>query len=96
MSIKRTAIAGTLESSDIQISIAKGNSTDNEIILDSPVKHLFGEEIEKVIRSLLAKHQLTGVCVKAVDKGALNCTIVARMQAAIYRATENEINWELE
>lgn len=96
MSIKRHAIAGTLESSDIQISIAMGNTDENEIILDSPVKHLFGEEIEKVIRSLLAKHKLTGVVVKAVDKGALNCTIVARMQAAIYRATENDIDWELE
>lgn len=96
MSIKRQAIAGTLESSDIQISIAQGASEQNEIYLDSPVKHLFGEEIERLIRSLLAKHALSGVVVKAIDKGALDCTIVARMQAAIYRATENDINWELE
>jgi len=96
MIIKQNAMAGTLESSDIQISLAQNDHEENQIILESPVKHLFGEEIEKVIRSILAKHSITGVRVKAIDKGALNCTIVARMQAVIYRATEEDIKWELE
>ena len=96
MSTIKNAVAGTLESSDIQISITNNTSDHNQIILESQVSHLYGDEIERVIRSILAKYQLQGVLVKAIDKGALNCTIVARMETAIYRATGNQINWELE
>lgn len=96
MSTIKNVVAGTLESSDIQISISSNTSDQNQIILESQVSHLYGAEIERVIRSILSKHHLQGVLVKAIDKGALNCTIVARMETAIYRATGNQINWELE
>jgi len=49
MEIKKTATAGTLESSDIQIIIDKG-SDGIKIQLDSDVKKEFGEQIESVIR----------------------------------------------
>ena len=94
MKINQNAIAGTLESSDIQITIMSNGSDQNTIVLESPVKHLFEEEIESIIYETLKKHQLTGVTIKAIDKGALNCTIAARVQTAIYRATGGEINWE--
>jgi len=94
MKINRNAVAGTLESSDIQITIVVNDSNKNNIVLESPVKHLFEEEIEAVIHETLEKHQISGVTVKAIDKGALNCTIAARVQTAIYRASGNEIDWE--
>ncbi len=50
MEIKKSAIAGTLESSDIQITLTQGNSDENVIDLESPVKHLFEDEILKVIK----------------------------------------------
>lgn len=94
MEIKKTAISGTLESSDVQITISVNDSNENVIDLISPVKHLFEDEILKVINNELDKHNLKGVIVRAIDKGALDCTIAARMQTAIYRATESELNWE--
>ena len=93
--IKKQAIAGTLESSDIQIIISKSDGNENIIELESPVKHLFEEEILKVINRVLEQHELVGVHIRAIDKGALNCTIAARMQTAIYRATEKELIWEV-
>jgi citrate lyase subunit gamma (acyl carrier protein) len=95
LKIKKTAISGTLESSDIQITVSKNDDEENAIDLQSPVKHLFEEEILRVITEELNKHQLTGVYVRAIDKGALDCTIAARMQTAIYRACESELNWEV-
>lgn len=93
--IKKQAVAGTLESSDIQITIGPHISEENLIELESPVKHLFEEEILKVMTRVLKAHQVTGAHIRAIDKGALNCTIAARMQTAIYRAQESDIDWEV-
>jgi citrate lyase subunit gamma (acyl carrier protein) len=95
MKVVKSAIAGTLESSDIQITITANEKNENQIILESPVKHLFEAEINKVINETLDSHQLKGVLIKAIDKGALNCTIAARVQTAIYRATGKDIQWEV-
>lgn len=95
MRITKTAVAGTLESSDIQVTIQSNANDCIEIHLDSPVKHLFKDEIENVILDSLRSHSVKSAVVKAIDKGALNCTIAARVQSAIYRACEeNELNWE--
>ncbi len=46
MEIKTTGVAGTLESSDIQIMISKG--TDGiQIDLDSEVAKAYGDQIKK-------------------------------------------------
>jgi len=96
MEIKHTALAGTLESSDIQFTLSKGDS-GVEINLDSQVEKQFGKQIRKVIADLLADYGIENVKVRAVDKGALDCTIKARLIAAIQRATDtqNQPNWEV-
>lgn len=95
MEIIRRAISGTLESSDIQITIAKNGDKGIVIDLESPVKHLFEEEILSTIMGVLAAHEIKNAKVRALDKGALDCTIAARVQTAIYRAVDQEINWEV-
>ncbi|KRM58062.1 citrate lyase acyl carrier protein [Secundilactobacillus malefermentans] len=96
MDIKSTAIAGTLESSDIQITISKG-SNGVEIELDSDVKKQFGDQIEKVITETLNQFGLTDAKIKAVDKGALDCVVKARTLAAAQRATDtvDQPAWEV-
>lgn len=89
MEIKTTAVAGTLESSDIQIMISKG-SDGIKINLESEVKKAYGDRIEKVITETLKKYGLDNVNVKATDKGALDCVIKARTLAAAQRATETQ------
>ena len=95
MEIKTTAVAGTLESSDIQIMISKG-SNGIEIDLESEVKKAYGDQIEKVITDTLKAYGLENAQVKATDKGALDCVIKARTLAAAQRATETSDKPDLE
>ena len=92
MDIKKTALAGTLESSDIQITLSQGNNGIS-IDLDSSVEELYGNQIRKVITDTLTAYGN----VKAVDKGALDCVIKARTMAAAQRAldTANQPDWEV-
>ncbi|GAF36493.1 citrate lyase acyl carrier protein [Lentilactobacillus farraginis] len=96
MEIKQTAVAGTLESSDIQIMLSKGNH-GIEIDLESDVKKQFGDQIISVITTTLKKFGIENAKVKAVDKGALDCVIKARTIAVAQRAlkTTDQPAWEV-
>ncbi len=96
MEIKKTALAGTTESSDIQITLSKGND-GIDVDLTSDVKKQFGDQIVKVITDTLNKFQITNAKVRAVDKGALDWVIKARTITAASRALnqEDQINWEV-
>lgn len=86
MEIKQTAVAGTVESSDIMITLVPNDAHKIEIDLDSSVEKQFGKQIRKVIIDTLGLLNVESVKVVAVDKGALDCTIQARTIAAVYRA----------
>lgn len=94
MEIKTTGVAGTLESSDIQIMISKGND-GIQVDLDSEVIKAYGDQIKQVITDTLEKYGIDNAKVKAVDKGALDCVIAARTLAAAQRATETSDRPEL-
>ncbi len=89
MEIKKTSVSGTLESSDIMITLEKGNG-GIEIELDSSVLKQFGDRIKTIIAETLMNEKITDVHVIAHDHGALDCTIRARVQAAILKASEEE------
>ena len=94
MKINHPATAGTLESSDIQITLTPADS-GTTIQLQSSVEKQFGEQIRAVIAATLTKLGIEGVTVEANDKGALDCTIKARTIAAAYRAADNKtFDWE--
>lgn len=95
MEIKQTAVAGTVESSDIMITIVPSDANGIEITLDSSVEKQFGKQIRKVIEETLGLLKVDAVKVTAVDKGALDCTIQARTVAAAYRAAGVEqFDWK--
>lgn len=96
MEIKDTAVAGTLESSDIQIMISKA-ADGIQIDLQSDVEKQFGDQIRSVITSTLNALGVSGAKVKAVDKGALDCVIKARTIAAAQRASQTTAQpaWEV-
>ena len=79
--------AGTLESGDILIQISPADAPDLQIDLDSTVEFQFGKQIKKVITETLEGLNISDAHVKATDKGALDCTIRARVTAAAVRAT---------
>ena len=84
----KEATAGTLESGDIMIQIAPAKGL--EIELQSSVEAQFGRQIREVIGETLAGLGIKDAYVRAVDKGALDCTIRARVTAAAVRATGEE------
>lgn len=94
MEIVRPAIAGTLESSDAQVTVEPGNGKV-EFTLESSVINQYGNQIKKVVMNTLQNLEVDNVKIKVVDKGALDCTIKARVEGAVFRSnvqTEN-IPW---
>lgn len=88
MEIKKAAICGTLESSDVQISVVPNEGNGIEIHLESVVKGIFGDAIEAAVRQVLSEMEVGDVKVSLIDKGALDFVIRARLQTAILRAGE--------
>ena len=85
----KNAVAGTLESGDILIQIAPGEGL--QIDLQSSVAAQFGRQIKAVITETLSGLGIENASVKATDKGALDCTIRARVTAAAVRATGKDV-----
>ena len=94
--IERQAIAGTLESSDLQIIIDSNDGKGIEIDLSSSVENQYGRRIREVLRQTLANLGVADAKLTVVDKGALDCTIIARTVAVVHRAADatNHIDWE--
>lgn len=87
----KTAQAGTLESGDIFVRLAPAEKPGIDITLDSSVALKFGAQIRRVIEDTLKEMGITDVNVHATDKGALDCTIRARVTAAAVRATGRDV-----
>lgn len=86
MTIKK-GHAGTLESNDIMISVEeKPSGFGVQIELTSIVEAQFGNAIRRALAEEAVKAGFADIYIKAVDKGALDCTIRARMETAIERA----------
>ncbi len=87
----KNATAGTMESGDILIQLFPSDAEGVQISLDSTVAYQFGEQIKTVITETLQGLGIDHVAVKATDKGALDCTIRARVTAAAVRATGKDV-----
>ena len=84
-------MAGTLESSDCQVTVEPGDG-QVEFGLESAVMHQFGKQIRKVVMETLDHLDVKDVRITVVDKGALDCTIRARVEGAVYRSVEQKDN----
>lgn len=84
--------AGTLESNDIMITVAPAESENGITIeLISPVMKQYGNKIREAIISELTTLGISAAKVQANDKGALDCTIRARVKTAVTRASKQEM-----
>lgn len=86
MELKKPAVAGTMESSDIMVTLRPNENGGIEIDIQSDVMATFGDAIEATIREVLTDFGVENAVVAVVDKGALDFVIRARMQCAICRA----------
>ena len=87
MEIIRPVIAGTLESSDCQVTLEAGNG-GIEFELESAVLNQYGNQIKRVTMETLKNLDIDNVKIRIVDKGALDCTIKARIEGAVYRSLQ--------
>ena len=85
MNILKPAVAGSLESSDVQVTIEPGQDGIS-VDISSSVLRQYGRQIKKVVLETLERLEVRSAKVTLVDKGALDCTIRARVESAVYRS----------
>ena len=85
MELKKADMAGTVESSDAQITVEPGTKGIEQSI-ESSVIHQYGRQIKAVVLDTLKKLKVTDAKVTVVDKGALDCTLKARVEGAVFRS----------
>ena len=95
MEILKPAMAGTLESSDAQVTVEPG--TDGiQLTLSSSVMNQYGRQIKATVLETLERLGVENAQVTVVDKGALDCTLKARVECAVFRScgqTAQNIPW---
>ena len=95
MDVLKSAVAGTLESSDAQVMIEPGDGKI-DLSLQSSVMNQYGRQIKATILETLERLEVGSAKVTVVDKGALDCTLKARVECAVFRScdkSETNIPW---
>ena len=96
MKLITTGSAGTMESNDIMITVEPTDEGGVQVELTSSVYQQFGKQIIAVIRETAAGYGVENALITAVDKGALDCTVRARVAAALTRAAQcHDYTWEV-
>lgn len=96
MKLITTGNAGTMESNDIMITVEPSDEGGVQVELTSSVHQQFGKQIIAVIRETAADYGVENALITAVDKGALDCTVRARVATALTRAAEcHDYTWEV-
>ena len=86
MEILKTAAAGTLESSDALVTVEPGEGISLE--LSSSVMNQYGRQIKAAVLETLERLDVKDANVTVVDKGALECTLKARVECAVFRSCD--------
>ena len=86
MEIRKKATAGTMQSSDLMVSVEP--SPQLEILIESTVKKQYEHLIRARIAAVLERFKITAGTIKVTDRGALDYAIEARIETALRRATE--------
>jgi citrate lyase subunit gamma (acyl carrier protein) len=94
MKVVKESIVGTLESSDLLVKVAPSDKGTRDIVIKSEVIKQFGKQIRHVVTDTLDKLSVSDGSIVIEDKGALDCVIRARVQAAVLRASgSEELDW---
>lgn len=87
MKLIKSSQAGSLESNDVLVLVKPENDNAGiKLEIDSIVINQFGDRIKEIVEQKLAAMEIENAYIKIQDKGALDCTIEARIEAAIKRA----------
>jgi len=92
MEIRKSAVAGTLESSDAAVTVepkAAGAGPSLELVVECSDARFAGK-VRATALAALAELGVTSARVVIRDRSALDCAIRARVLAACLRAAEQE------
>ena len=84
MVIEKSAMAGTLESSDAQVTVEPAEGLS--LSIESSVLNQSGRQIRATVLETLERLDVKDARVTIVDKGALDCTLKARVECAVFRS----------
>ena len=87
MNTLKKASCGTMESSDADMEL-EPIEAGTQIELQSVVEHQFGDSIRALAAEMLKEEGVENVKLSIVDRGALECTLRARLETLIGRARE--------
>ncbi len=85
MVLQKRASAGTLESSDTMVT-AEPSGKELELYVESIVMHQFGDDIRKSVMEVCSELGVSSGRITVKDRGALECTIKARVETALLRS----------
>ncbi|WP_040383247.1 citrate lyase acyl carrier protein [Dethiosulfovibrio peptidovorans] len=86
MKILKMAVAGSMESNDAMVTVEPSNKLSVEV--ESVVEAQFGEAIERSIMEVLKDLSVDSCTLSVKDRGALDCTLRARVETALLRGSE--------
>lgn len=91
MNTLKKASCGTMESSDAYMELEPIEGA-TQIELQSVVEHQFGDSIRALAAEMLKEEGVENVKLSIVDRGALECTLRARLETLIGRAREEAVH----
>ena len=86
MEIQKSAVAGTLESSDVMVTVEPGEGI--EVILSSSVMNRYGRQIRATVLETLQRLEVRDARVTVMARGALDCPLKARVECAVFRSCD--------
>ena len=95
MQIEKSAMAGTLESSDVRVTVEPG-ANGIELDIESSVMNQYGRAIQRTVLETLERLGVQSARIQIVDQGALDCTIRARVECAVFRSagiSDKNVPW---
>lgn len=85
----KKASCGTMESSDVYMEL-EPIAGETEIVLESVVERQFGDSIRALLSRTLKEEGIENVKLNVVDRGALECTLRARLETLLSRSRGGE------
>ncbi len=86
MRVLKSVTAGSLESSDVLVTITPVSEDHIEYDIESIVIKQYGKRIRQITEEMAESAGIKGARIHVQDRGALECTLRARLETAIERS----------
>lgn len=94
MRLEKAGIAGTMESSDVMVTVRPAEAAGISIAIESKVAAQYGDEMRETVLDVMKEFGIESAEVELRDRGAMDCVIRARTQTAVCRALGVGFDWK--